>query len=382
MPALLWKTDLDVGPALVAAGRIVTEKGDVAAATGSRVFLFVPADWGYGLYSQLDLQADVAALAVGSPGPGRAAGDYIAAATAERIFLLGGREGKLAVLAQTGPDPGAGFADITAGDLDGDGRDEIVAAAPGLEAVYVYRTVQEAGGGLRLELLGIRVAPGIPRLVRVAAGPGLKPSIAVAYEKDGTSGVALYSLAEEGFEAGPVLEELPFRVIAFTAGNFAERPVPELALGGSGGAVWLIGAGEKLEVLMVTDSLGASVTALAASGDETSRLMAGTPGGYVFVFNYPVGKSPDLALSLGEGVTSLAAAPGDRAAVGTARGEVQVWSLAGGDNIIMYMVKPGDTLWSIAGKYGVPLERILSLNENINNPAMIMPGQVVKIPAP
>lgn len=382
MPALLWKTGLDAKPALVGAGSIVTEEGDVAAASGSRVFLFVPSNGEYRLYSDLDLQADVSALAVGSPGPEGGIGGFIAAATPERIILLGGEEGDLAVLAQTGPEPGAGFADITAGDLDGDLRDEIVAAAPGQEAIYVYSVARAPGGRLRLDLVGIRVVPGVPRFVRVAAGPGLTPFIAVAYERDGTSGVALYSLTEEGFEAGPVLEELPFTVTALAAGNFAGRPGPELALGGSAGQVWLIGTGERLEVLVVTDVLGASVTALAASGDETSRLMAGTPGGYVFVFNYPVGESPDLAFSVGEGVSSLAPVSGDRAVAGTARGEVQVWSLNGGGAAVNYIVKPGDTLWSIAGKFGVPVERVISFNEGIKNTGMIMPGQVIKVPAP
>jgi hypothetical protein len=51
------------------------------------------------------------------------------------------------------------------------------------------------------------------------------------------SGVAVFSLAEEGFEAGPLLEGLPFRITGLAAGDFAARPGPELALGGSGGMV-------------------------------------------------------------------------------------------------------------------------------------------------
>ena len=47
--------------------------------------------------------------------------------------------------------------------------------------------------------------------------------------------MTLFTLTEEGFEAGPVLEGLPFRINALALGNFHERAGSELALGGAGG---------------------------------------------------------------------------------------------------------------------------------------------------
>ncbi|MFZ5634118.1 MAG: LysM peptidoglycan-binding domain-containing protein [Bacillota bacterium] len=383
MPSLLWKTDFDGRKVLVAAGLFATERGDVAAATGGRLFLFVPEDAEYRLRSELDLKAGITGLAAGRPGVGRENRDDIVVSTAEKIIIAGIRREALAVLAQAGPEPGAQFADVAAGDLDGDGRYEIVAAASGQETIYVYRTAGAADTGPGIELVGIRVVPGSPRFVEVFPGPGGRPAIAVAYQRDGGSGLALYYLTARGFEAGPVLEALPFVISSLAAGNFMERPGTELAFGGAGGTVWLVGAGEKLDVLMVTDSLGTAVSALAGSGNDTARLMAGTPEGNVFIFNYPVGKSPDLAFSTVEGVTGLAALPGERVAAGTSMGGLQVWSLSPGSSRPRgYIVMPGDTLWIISKKFGVPVEQILSVNQNIKNPEVIMPGQLIKIPAP
>lgn len=39
----------------------------------------------------------------------------------------------------------------------------------------------------------------------------------------------------------------------------------------------------------------------------------------------------------------------------------------------------GDTLWGIAGQYGVALDRIIALNPDIRNPNLIYPGQRVRI---
>ncbi|MDI3311475.1 MAG: LysM peptidoglycan-binding domain-containing protein [Thermoanaerobacterium sp.] len=46
-----------------------------------------------------------------------------------------------------------------------------------------------------------------------------------------------------------------------------------------------------------------------------------------------------------------------------------------------YIVQPGDTLWSIANKFGVPLDEILRANYFMD-PNMIYPGQTVIIPCP
>lgn len=44
-----------------------------------------------------------------------------------------------------------------------------------------------------------------------------------------------------------------------------------------------------------------------------------------------------------------------------------------------YRVKPGDSIWSIASKFNVSVYSIVSLN-NIRNPQMIYPGMIIKIP--
>jgi len=381
VPSLLWKTDLGEGRVLAAAARLSGEKWEVAAAQGSRVQIFTPADGDYLPLARLDLPGEVTGLA-----PVRAGAqenrEYLAASTAENILLLGVRDGVTSVLAESGPEAGAGFADLAAGDLDGDGRDEIIAAAPGLGTLYVYSLLAETGGQLRLELLGIRAAPGTPLLVEALQRTEGSQSVALAFEQDGMSGLALYGLTERGFDAGPILEGLPYRITALAAGDFAPGPGGELALGGSGGMVWLVGADERLDVLLVTDSLGSTVSALAAApGGDRSSLLAGTPGGYVFVFKHPAAKSPDLAFTIAEGVSSLAGVPGGRAAVGTSLGGIQVWSLDRESQAQRYIVGPGDSIWKIAGKFGVTVEQILAANENIKKPEMVMPGQVIRIPS-
>lgn len=43
-----------------------------------------------------------------------------------------------------------------------------------------------------------------------------------------------------------------------------------------------------------------------------------------------------------------------------------------------YVVRPGDTLWSIAQRFGTTVDRLVKLN-NINNPDLIFPGQRLRI---
>lgn len=377
MPSLFWRTDLGPGTVKVAAGRFNTG-GDIAAAEGSRVYLLVPSDGEYSMYSVYDLNEKITGLTavrVGNEAEG------IAVTTPDRVVVLGSREGALALAADSGQEPGADFTDVAAGDLDGDGRDEIVAAAPGRESVYVYRLAGGAGEALSLELAGIRAVPGVPRHVAVLNRADGINVIAVAYAEDEKWGVATYRLTEEGFEEGPALAGQPLGISSMAAGNVLERPGAELALGSLGGMVWLVGAGPALEVLLVTDSLGTTVSALASSGGNAASLGAGTPEGNVFIFDYPVKRAPDQVFSPSEGVTGLAFLPGERVAVGTVAGGLQVW-LRGIQGTWDYTVKPGDTLWSISLRVGAPVERILSANEGtIKNPEMIVPGQVIRIPA-
>ncbi|SMC59898.1 LysM peptidoglycan-binding domain-containing protein [Papillibacter cinnamivorans] len=51
-------------------------------------------------------------------------------------------------------------------------------------------------------------------------------------------------------------------------------------------------------------------------------------------------------------------------------------------DVTEHTVLPGESMYSIARKYGVTLEELRNANPQITNPAAIMPGQVVLIPVP
>ena len=44
-----------------------------------------------------------------------------------------------------------------------------------------------------------------------------------------------------------------------------------------------------------------------------------------------------------------------------------------------YTVLDGDTLWSIASKFEIPIETLLTLNTNIKSPNQLVPGEKVKL---
>lgn len=46
----------------------------------------------------------------------------------------------------------------------------------------------------------------------------------------------------------------------------------------------------------------------------------------------------------------------------------------------VYTVRKGDTLWGIAGRYGVTLAALIAANPQIKNPNLIYPGNEVRIP--
>lgn len=48
-------------------------------------------------------------------------------------------------------------------------------------------------------------------------------------------------------------------------------------------------------------------------------------------------------------------------------------------NEIKYKVKTGDAMWKIAMKYNIPNKKLIEYN-NLNNPDIIYPGQVIRIP--
>lgn len=45
-----------------------------------------------------------------------------------------------------------------------------------------------------------------------------------------------------------------------------------------------------------------------------------------------------------------------------------------------YMVKPGDTMYKLAREFGVPFEELVVANPQIEDPDLIMPGQLLNIP--
>lgn len=47
------------------------------------------------------------------------------------------------------------------------------------------------------------------------------------------------------------------------------------------------------------------------------------------------------------------------------------------NNVSYHVVKSGENLWSIASKYGLKMEKLISLNSNIKNPNLLTVGQKV-----
>lgn len=373
---VVWETRLNSLPVLTAAGMILSESTDVVAGMGDRVFVYTPADGTYRRAAVIEVGKQVLSLAVGLPG---ITPDNIIVGTENQILVWGNRQGAISPFWRTELQPGALFTDFALGDLDGDGREEIVAAASGTENIYVYRLEGQAAAELRLELAGIRLVPGRPLQVEIFSRDGENPGIAVLYQRDDSLGLATYTLTERGFAEGPSLENLPGRPGVMAAGNFTPSPGEELAVGGGDGRVRVIEPGEReLKIVQATAVLGATISALAA-GEMLFSLAVGTPGGYVFFFPFPVQTEPFRAVNINEAVNSLAAGNG-RLAAGTTRGGLKVVSVsASGSGTIKYRVKPGDTLWKIARQFGTTVDKISSAN-NIKNPASVMPGQLIIIP--
>jgi len=48
----------------------------------------------------------------------------------------------------------------------------------------------------------------------------------------------------------------------------------------------------------------------------------------------------------------------------------------------LYIIQPGDTLTSIALRYNIPPGALLQFNPQITNPNLIYPGQIITIPLP
>lgn len=52
-----------------------------------------------------------------------------------------------------------------------------------------------------------------------------------------------------------------------------------------------------------------------------------------------------------------------------------------GTNSSTYIIKSGDTLWSIARRYGISLDNLLKINPQIINPSIIYKGQIINVPS-
>lgn len=134
--------------------------------------------------------------------------------------------------------------------------------------------------------------------------------------------------------------------------------------------------------MFTSDNLGSGIPALTAgrlAGEGTVTLVAGTPEGYLFGYRSPVENSaPDWAVRAGSPVNDLAVSGEGRLGLGTADGGVQVWVFSG-HNSLIHTVRSGETLFTIAGRYGTTVQAIVDANM-ITDPGMIFPGQKLRIP--
>lgn len=60
---------------------------------------------------------------------------------------------------------------------------------------------------------------------------------------------------------------------------------------------------------------------------------------------------------------------------------VDLFLCLGGKALKIHIVQKGDTLWKIAKKYGVNFEELKSMNTQLSNPDLIMPGMKIKVPS-
>lgn len=375
---LLWSEEL-AGPVLVRWGFITGAIPELVATSGANLFLFRPSEEGYILSVALDIGTEVLSLDVG-PGP---ANDNIVLGLQDRLVVYGIRDGALVMLAETAPEADARFVDIVLADIDNDGRDEVIAAAEGSDALYFYRQTGQTPEELRLELLAIRALPGAPQKVAVVMRNGeLLPLTAVAYSTNGSSGIITLIFTERGFAEGPVLDNLPARVTSFTSGILRDTANEQLVWGGQDGFVRVVEINQELSTLLATDNLGSSIPALTVgrlSGDDFVTMVAGTPEGYLFGYGAPVmTSSPDWALYTGGSVNDLKISSEGLLGLGARDGRLEVWLLSGrGER--EHIVSPGETLISIARYYNTTVDAIIDLNRGIN-PDLLYPGQHLLIP--
>ena len=76
---------------------------------------------------------------------------------------------------------------------------------------------------------------------------------------------------------------------------------------------------------------------------------------------------------------SGSATSGSAASGSAASGSATSGSTAASAREVWYTVVKGDTLWGLSRRYGVALDRLISLNPDIRNPNLIYVGQRVRI---
>ncbi|SHF36295.1 LysM domain-containing protein [Desulfofundulus australicus DSM 11792] len=375
---LQWEARINRTPVLVGSGRIIKEQENVVAAARVRLIVLVPENNTYRTQSTVDVSAEVLSLAVGM---GNFMPDQIVVGTPDKILTWSGRGEVIIPFWSTPPEQGARFVSLALGDVNGDGRSEIVAAAEGARAFYVYEQPQILEAGMSLQLLTIHLVPGVPQKVTITRRERALPLIAVAFQEANNWGMGTFFFTERGFEAGPYLERLPAGVTAIVSGRLTGTPGEDISWGGNDGRIRIVKVAETLSTVLTTDNLGSIISALAVgrfNGREV--LVAGTPEGYVFIYPLPVtSPSPERMIKLEIPVNTLAITTSGRLVVGSQEGRIKVIGTNNGLSFFTYRVRPGDTLWLLARRYNVAVEEIIQFN-GLTNPDRIYPGEFINIP--
>ncbi|MBE3585756.1 MAG: LysM peptidoglycan-binding domain-containing protein [Thermoanaerobacter sp.] len=311
--------------------------------------------------------------------------DQIVVGTLDKILTWSGRGEVIIPFWSTPPEQGACFVSLALGVVNGDGRSEIVAAAEGARAFYVYEQPQILEAGMSLQLLTIHLVPGVPQQVTITRRERASPLIAVAFQEANNWGMGTFFFTERGFEAGPYLERLPAGVTAIVSGRLTGTPGEDISWGGNDGRIRIVKVAETLSTVLTTvlttDNLGSIISALAVgrfNGREV--LVAGTPEGHVFIYPLPVtSPSPERMKKLEIPVNTLAITTSGRLVVGSQEGRIKVIGTNNGLSFFTYRVRPGDTLWLLVRRYNVAVEEIIRFN-GLTDPDRIYPGEFINIP--
>lgn len=327
---ILYQVSLE-GALQVASGNILSsDKKDLVVASGSSIYVYRPQNGNYQPAATLNLEQQVLSLEVGLASFGQ---NIILAGTEDRIIAFGNVGGAITRLWQTDPEPGANIRGLVLVDLDDDERAELAAIGSGNDTLYVYLLTGENLSSLRPQLLSIRQLPGPPQYITAfLPEPGKPPLLAIAYGENQASSIATYYLTESGFVEGPGLVNQPYGILGLTAGNLLPDPGEELVTAGNDGFVRSYIANTQLRLGLVSNNLGARVTAVDASitGEGKNLLVAGTPGSYVFGFysnTRGITNQPNWAFKAGGPVHDLDVIDQEKVAVGTQNGLLQVWEV-------------------------------------------------------